>query len=68
MRRFIVYVDVNLAGTEAYRALVELPDNASPADVERSCSDTLSTLIENNLDCGWDELEPGDELPEDLFE
>ena len=60
MRRFIVYLDKNVVGVETDTEIIELPDDATDAQIEEVCADCLDTLIGNNLDTGWRELEEGE--------
>jgi hypothetical protein len=56
MRRFEVYLDVQVPGKEASVEIVEMPDSATDAECEEACRECLDTMIANELDTGWREL------------
>lgn len=57
MRRYLVYLDKNVTGVEPDEELLEFKDDTSVEDIKVACADTLDTLIGNNLDTGWVELD-----------
>ena len=57
MRRYLVYLDKNVVGIEPDEELLEFSATASDEDIEVACADALDTLIGNNLDTGWVELD-----------
>lgn len=63
MRRYEVWADCNHSTTRD-TTILEFDDNATDAEIERDCSDACDTLVGNNFDTGWRELEPG-ELADD---
>jgi hypothetical protein len=56
MRRFRVWLDKNLAGSEPTYETVEMPDSATDAECRSACAECLDTMISNDLDTGWEEL------------
>jgi hypothetical protein len=56
MRRFEVYLDVQVVGKEASVEIVEMPDSATDAECDEACRECLDTMIGNELDTGWREL------------
>lgn len=56
VRRFEVWLDKNVIGTEPSVEIVEMPEDASDAECNEACSDALETMISNELDTGWREL------------
>lgn len=65
MRRFTVWLDKMILGVDTVRELVEMPDCATDEQCNVACRETLDVMIGNELDAGWDELEPGEEPPSD---
>jgi len=55
MRRFKVWLDVQVSGTDPYEEILEFPDDTSDEECEEACEDCLQTMISNELDTGWDE-------------
>ena len=56
MRRFEVYLDVQVPGKDVTVDVVEMPDTATDAECQEACRDCLDTMIGNELDTGWREL------------
>lgn len=56
MRRFRVWLDVQVPGKEPSEEIIELPDSASNAKCDEACADCLETMIANELDTGWEEI------------
>lgn len=56
MRRFEVWLDKNIVGTEAVTDVVELPDDVTQEQIDEACSASLDNLIGNELDTGWREI------------
>ena len=61
-RRFRVWLDVQVPGKDPSYELVEMPATATDKECNEACADALDTMISNELDTGWDELEPGEAL------
>lgn len=59
MRRFEVWLDKCVPGCERSVVVVELPNDATDAECGEACESTLQTMIANELDTGWNELEAG---------
>ncbi len=45
--------------------VLEFKDTDTAESIEADCADTVDTLIGNNFDTGWNEMEPGEKLPEE---
>lgn len=58
MRRFRVWLDKSVAGSEPSEETVEMPDDATDAECVEECASCLQTMIANDLDTGWEELPP----------
>lgn len=56
MRRFKVWLDKMVPGVTASYEAVEMPADATDAECEEACKDTLDVMISNELDTGWEEL------------
>lgn len=56
LRRFEVWLDVQVPGEEATTEIVEMPASATDAECEEACRDTLDVMIGNELDTGWREI------------
>lgn len=56
MRRFEVWLDKKLAGVEPDTCIVEMPDGATDKQCDEACKEALESMIENELDTGWNEL------------
>lgn len=59
MKTYRVYVSHGCAGCPDEEETVELPDDASPEEIDETCRDVWKALIES-LDSGWDEIVPSD--------
>lgn len=57
MRRFKVWLDKMVPGVTASYEAVEMPADATDAECEEACKDTLDVMIGNEVDTGWEELE-----------
>jgi len=57
MRRFEVYIDHGVAGMDPITEILEFPNNATEAQIEADCAACLETMISNELDSGWNEIE-----------
>jgi len=57
MRRFEVWLDRCVPGVMTDTDIVELPDDATEEQIQEVCMDSLDTLIGNNLDTGWREID-----------
>ena len=55
-RRFRVWLDRNVIGSEPSYEIVELPLGATEDEIYAACSDCLDTMIANELDTGWEEI------------
>lgn len=64
MRRFYVWLDKDVPGTETEYTRVEMPDDATDEQCDAECGAALDTMIGNQLDTGWNELEPDEDYPE----
>lgn len=63
MRRFEVWMDRNIAGVDPTVQIVEMPESATSVECEEACQDALDTMISNDLDTGWREIdEDGNEV------
>jgi hypothetical protein len=60
MRRFRVWLDVQVPGKDPSEEIVEMPDDASDEECEEVCNGLLETMIANELDTGWDEIHDDD--------
>ncbi len=56
MRRFEVWLDVQVAGKETYFEYLEFDDNVPQEEIDKQCAECLETMIANELDTGWGEL------------
>lgn len=59
MRRFEVWADCQHAQNRNRdpKNVVEMPDDATDEECDAACQDLLDTLIGNNFDTGWNELD-----------
>lgn len=55
MRRFEVFAGCSHREMDTH--IVEMPDTATDEECEEACREILDTLIGNNFDTGWNELE-----------
>ena len=58
MRRFRVWLDKNVCGSEPIEEILEFNDNATDEECRRACADWLDDMIANELDTGWNEIDP----------
>lgn len=58
MRRFEVYLDKQVAGSEPSVEILEFDDDATDEEIQEECAECLQTMIGNELDTGWNEVTP----------
>jgi hypothetical protein len=58
MRKFRVWLDVQVAGKDPEEEILEFPNDATEEQIREACSECLDTMIANELDTGWDEILP----------
>lgn len=56
MRRFRVWLDVQVSGKDSVEETIEMPDDATDEECREACLDCLDAMISNELDTGWSEL------------
>lgn len=59
-RVFRIWLDKMFAGSQPSYTVISLPAGTSDSEAQAECAAALDTLIGNELDTGWEELE-GDE-------
>ena len=58
MRRFRVWLDVQISGEEAKEEIVEMPDDATDKECQEKCKGCLEDMIATYLETGWNEILP----------
>lgn len=53
----MVYLDKNIAGCEPIEEIIEMPFDATDKECQEECENCLNTMISNELDTGWNEIE-----------
>jgi hypothetical protein len=56
MRRFLVFLDKNLAGSEPSEETLEFDDDTPEEEIELACQECLDTMIGNEIHTGWEEI------------
>lgn len=58
VRRFEVWA--NCGHYDRDRTILEFDNKATDEEIEAECADACDTLVGNNFDTGWRELEPNE--------
>ena len=56
-KRYRVWLDKNFAGSQPSEEIIEMPENATDEECASICANCLETMISNELDTGWEEIE-----------
>lgn len=56
-RRFEVWIDKGICGADTITEIVEMPAGSTDEECEKACASMLDTMIGNELDTGWQEIE-----------
>jgi hypothetical protein len=55
-RRFRVWLDRRLTGAAISYERVVMPAGSTDRQCDEACEDCLNTMLENELDTGWEEI------------
>jgi len=60
MKKFLIWVDKQVHNTEPINEIVFFEDGTSDEEIEESCEEIINSIIQNEIDAGFVELEDDD--------
>lgn len=61
MKKFLIWVDKQIPNVEPINQIAFFDDDMSDEEIEESCEEIINTIIQDEIDAGFVELEEDDD-------